>query len=335
MATLRNSKDIIKGSHLMVFMEDANGDLQPIAFATSHSFSKQLNTQEISCKDFGDVAAVLPQNYSWTMQTDNLYSINGYQAVNNAFKNMTKVLVYFGETNYRQTSTQASIVDVDVASDWSKEGFGEQGYAYITALDVTASAGENATLSATFVGVSELTESNTHYYDITKTGQYSMHFTVENSRTEVTKATQGTILYIIPDTGYSYNDHYLLEIFDSSLNEIEVTWDDTEGYWYFEMPASNVIISLIKLYRLQKSSDPSLNPDKYHFADENLSEILNLSYLKPNTLIFAIPVTGYTYEDGGDFRVLSASTNVTWDSVNKYWYFLMPPQNITTELEKL
>ena len=160
MATLRNSTDIIKGSHLMVFIDD-NGTFKPIAFATSHTFSKQLNTQEISCKDFGDVAAVLPQNYSWTMQTDNLYSINGYQAVNNAFKDMAKVLVYFGETNYRQTSTQASIVDVDVASDWSKEGFGEQGYAYITALDVTASAGENATFSATFTGTGTLTEVTT------------------------------------------------------------------------------------------------------------------------------------------------------------------------------
>lgn len=331
---LRQQTDIIKGSRLMIFMEVLS-ELTPIGFATNHLFSKQLNTIEISSINDGSYNALLPQNYSWTMQTDNLYSINGYKLLHYAFKAKRKVLVCFGESNYNQTQIQDSIVDVNGASDWEPDGFVEQGYAYITSLEVTSSAGENATLSATFVGISELTESNTHYYDITKTGQYSMYFTVENSRTEVTKATQGTILYIIPDTGYSYNDHYLLEIFDSSLNEIEVTWDDTEGYWHFEMPASNVIISLIKLYRLQKSSDPLLNPDKYHFTDENLTEILDSTYLKSGTLIFAIPVTGYTYEDGGRFRVVNASTNVTWDSVNKYWYFLMPTQNTVTQLEKL
>ena len=160
MATLRNSTDIIKGSHLMVFIDD-NGTFKPIAFATSHTFSKQLNTQEISCKDFGDVAAVLPQNYSWTMQTDNLYSIDGYKAVNDAFKNMTKVKVYFGESTYNQTQAQSSIVDVDSATDWAIAGFGEKGDAYITALDVTASAGENATFSATFTGTGTLTEVTT------------------------------------------------------------------------------------------------------------------------------------------------------------------------------
>lgn len=331
---LRQQTDIIKGSRLMIFMEVLS-ELTPIGFATNHLFSKQLNTIEISSINDGSYNAILPQNYSWTMQTDNLYSINGYKLLHYAFKAKRKVLVCFGESNYNQTQIQDSIVDVNGASDWEPDGFVEQGYAYITSLEVTSAAGENATLSATFVGISELTESNLHYYDITKNGQYSMHFTVENSRTEVTKATQGTILYIIPDTGYSYNDHYLLEIFDSSLNEIEVTWDDTEGYWYFEMPASNVIISLIKLYCLQKSSDPLLNPDKYHFTDENLTEILDSTYLKSSTLIFAIPVTGYTYEDGGRFRVVNASTNVTWDSVNEYWYFLMPTQNTVTQLEKL
>lgn len=166
MATLRNSTDIIKGGHLMVFMQ-ISGTYKPIAFATSHSMSKQLNTNEIACKDFGDVAAVIPQNYSWTMQTDNLYSIDGYKAINDVFKNMTKVKVYFGESTYKQINpttgqaeAQASIVDVDGAQEWGLDGFGEEGDAYITALDVTASAGENATFSATFTGSGTLTEVN-------------------------------------------------------------------------------------------------------------------------------------------------------------------------------
>ena len=150
----------------MVFMKETRegnaryGQLIPIAFATSHSFSKTLNTSEVTCKDFGDTAAVLPQNYSWTMQTDNLYSIDGYQMINYAFKNMKKVKVYFGETTYDQTQAQASIVDVNNAQDWGLAGFGEEGDAYITSLDVTASAGENATFSATFTGSGTLTEVN-------------------------------------------------------------------------------------------------------------------------------------------------------------------------------
>lgn len=152
MATLRNNSDVIKGGHLMVFVADASGNLNPIGFATSHTLSKTLNTQQISTKDHGDSAAVLPQNISWEITTENLYSLNGYQALNNAFKEMKEVTVYFGESTYAQNTAQASIVGVDGATDWAPTGFGESGYAYITSLDVTAAAGDNATFSATFTG---------------------------------------------------------------------------------------------------------------------------------------------------------------------------------------
>lgn len=154
------SNQIIKGSHLMVLIdvvENGISTLKPIAFSTSHTLSKQLNTTEINCKDYGDAAAIVPQNYSWTMQTDNLYSIDGYEVINTIFNNKEKVTVYFGETNYNNAG-QESIVDKADSNptEWEKEGFGEQGYAYITALDVTASAGENATFSATFTGTGTL-----------------------------------------------------------------------------------------------------------------------------------------------------------------------------------
>lgn len=159
MAKLRESKDIIKGSKIMVFLQ-VEGALKPIAFATSHSFQKQLNTQDITCKDFGDVAAVIPQNYTWTMTTDNLYSVAGYKMVNDAFKQMKQVTVYFGASSYSQDTTQESIVDAEDATEWTTSGFGEQGLAYITDLQVTAQAGENATMSATFTGTGTLTEIN-------------------------------------------------------------------------------------------------------------------------------------------------------------------------------
>ena len=159
MAKLRETKDIIKGSKLMVFIKNDKA-LVPIAFATSHSFQKQLNTQPITCKDFGDVEAILPQNYTWTMSTDNLYSVNGYKQINDAFKQMKKVTVYFGSSNYSNETTQDSIVDVEGATEWTTSSFGEQGDAYITDLQVTAQAGENATFTATFTGTGTLTEIN-------------------------------------------------------------------------------------------------------------------------------------------------------------------------------
>ena len=236
MATLRNSTDIIKGGHLMVFVEK-NGTLTPIGFATSHSFSKTLNTQEISCKDFGDVAAVLPQNYSWTMQTDNLYSINGYKDLNNAFKNMEKVLVYFGETNYRQTSVQESIVDVEDAQEWRKEGFGEQGYAYITSLDVTATSGENATFSATFTGTGNLTEVETPIpYEVALLGSATVlsHITLSDTMAEPNETVTAT-----PDSATYYGPYYTC-----TSNQVTPAWNTGSHYWSFTMPNRDVTLTL-------------------------------------------------------------------------------------------
>ena len=139
--------DIIKGGHLMVFVNST-----PIAFATSHTFNKTLNTQEISTKDHGDFAAILPQNISWEITTENLYSLTDYQTLNNTFKNKQEVTVAFGESTYSQSTTQEGIVGVAQATNWALGSFYESGKAYITSLNVTAGAGENATFSATFTG---------------------------------------------------------------------------------------------------------------------------------------------------------------------------------------
>lgn len=141
--------DIIKGGHLMIFMNGA-----PLAFATSHTLSKTLNTNEISTKDHGDFAAIVPQNISWEATTENLYSLVGYQALNNAFNTMQPVTIYFGETSYDNTAVENGIVGT--AETWTTAGFGETGDAYISSLQVTAGAGDNATFTATFTGTGKL-----------------------------------------------------------------------------------------------------------------------------------------------------------------------------------
>lgn len=151
-----SNADIIKGGRLMIFLDDA-----PIAFSTSSTLSKNMNTQQVSTKDHGDFEAVIPQNITWEITTENLYSLQGYTALNTAFNAMKEVTVYFGESNYSQSTTQGSIVGNEPPSqNWTKEGFGETGKAYITSLQVTAGSGENATFSATFSGNGSLSVVN-------------------------------------------------------------------------------------------------------------------------------------------------------------------------------
>lgn len=165
-----SNSDIIKGGHLMVLVDD-----NPIAFATSHSLSKTLNTQEVATKDHGDFAAVLPQNITWEVTTENLYSLTSYQDLNDAFNSRSLVDLYFGETTYSQTNVQNSLVVQEGSAtgvNWLASGFGEVGKAYITSLSVTAAAGENATFSATFTGSGSLsvqTSTNTATNTVTNT----------------------------------------------------------------------------------------------------------------------------------------------------------------------
>lgn len=151
MAALRSNTDIIKGSKLMVFLNDA-----PIAFATSHSLSITVNTTEVSTKDHGDFPSVIGNNITWEITTENLYSDNAESALWAAMKTMQPVTVKFAASNYKNETSQKGIVGVDSATEWTVEKAIASGKALITSLSVNAPSGDNATLSATFTGVGEL-----------------------------------------------------------------------------------------------------------------------------------------------------------------------------------
>lgn len=153
MAALRNNNEIVKGATLMVFL---NGEA--IAFATSHSFNKTLNTNEVSTKDHGDWTALIAGNISWEATTENLYSTNGWTAVNTAFKTKEPVTIAFGPTaNYNNGN---GIVDPNGGeNNYTPAQTGvEYGKALITSLQVTAAAGDNATFTATFTGTGALSD---------------------------------------------------------------------------------------------------------------------------------------------------------------------------------
>ena len=150
--------DIIKGSKLMVFIGDS-----PIAFATSHSLNLTMNTTEVSSKDHGDFPAVIAQNISWEVTTENLYSDAGQTALWNAMKTMQPVTIKFAEaSNYSNTSAQQGIVGVQGAQGWTVDTSHiiASGTALVTSLSVNAPAGDNATISATFTGSGSLDQAN-------------------------------------------------------------------------------------------------------------------------------------------------------------------------------
>ena len=152
MSVLRSNTDIIKGSKLMVFLNDA-----PIAFATSHSLSITVNTSEVSTKDHGDFPSVIGNNITWEITTENLYSDNAESALWAAMKTMQPVTVKFAPaSNYNNATSQKGIVGVESATEWAAGTAIASGKALITSLSVNAPAGDNATLSATFTGVGEL-----------------------------------------------------------------------------------------------------------------------------------------------------------------------------------
>lgn len=179
MANLSNT-DIIKGSKLMVFIEG-----QPVGMATSHSLSMTLNTTEVSTKDHGDFKAIVPQDISWELSAENLYTNAGKKTYMDAMSNMTKVTVQFVNTNYNNTK-ERGILDnqsssgyqststaepIGSAENWTVGIQGPQGpqaipvggeviaegQAYITSFNINAAAGDNATMSVTFTGVGALT----------------------------------------------------------------------------------------------------------------------------------------------------------------------------------
>lgn len=151
MAGIRNNNQIIKGSKLMVFLND-----EPIAFSTSSSLSLTMNTTEVSTKDHGDFPSTIGQSITWEITTENLYSGEAEGPLWNAMKTMQPVTVQFAPaSNYSNTSAQQGLL-TDDQSNWTAGTAIASGEALITSLSVNAPAGDNATMSATFTGVGAL-----------------------------------------------------------------------------------------------------------------------------------------------------------------------------------
>ena len=152
MAGIRNYSDIIKGSTLMVFIGD-----KPVGFATQHNLSVSLATTEVSCKDSGDFNSVTPQNITWEVTAENLYSDAGEATYMAAITNKTKVSLKFAKAGNYAPAGEQGVLGPDGHEEWTVGTVIAQGEAYLTSFQINAPSGENATMSVTFTGLGALT----------------------------------------------------------------------------------------------------------------------------------------------------------------------------------
>ena len=121
-----------------------------LAFATSHSLSLSSNTLDIASKDHGYWGASKVGKLSWEITSENLYTEEGYAALQEAWANKTEVTLIWGKpSDYKPEGIVGGTSDA-----WTAPTAGYYtGKAIITSLSVNAATGDNTTFSATFTGV--------------------------------------------------------------------------------------------------------------------------------------------------------------------------------------
>ena len=169
MALPLQNTDMIPGSSLMVFVKEG-ANYKAIAFANSHQFSTSLNTSDVQTKDHGSYPGKVVNGITWQVTTENIYCTNTSGGTNGPQSSFSLMSLY-------STHAPVHIVFTD-ASNFNTAPGGEQGIvggasghqywtadtttiiaegdALITDLQINASAGENATISATFTGTGNL-----------------------------------------------------------------------------------------------------------------------------------------------------------------------------------
>ncbi len=143
--------DIVKGSVLMVFVNE-----KAIGFATSHSLNLTTNTTEISTKDHGSFPSVAPQNVTWEVTAENLYSDAGEKTYMDAILNMTPVHIKFAKASNYNNEYEPGIVGNKESKTWTAGTVITEGDAIVSSFSINAPSGDNATMSVTFTGTGAL-----------------------------------------------------------------------------------------------------------------------------------------------------------------------------------
>lgn len=155
--------DIVKGGQLMVFVGGKS-----IAAATNHTLSLNVDTVDSSNKDLagGKWASEEPDKINWSMTTENLFTFDNtvgknYDDLMGILISRQKVDIVFALAATLENYSDETVTEVPTGG-WVKSTTQKwySGQAYITALDVNAQNGENATFTATFTGAGALVQNN-------------------------------------------------------------------------------------------------------------------------------------------------------------------------------
>lgn len=145
------NSDIVKGSKLMVFL-----DSKVIGFGTSDSLNLTTNTTDVSTKSHGTFPSVVPQNVTWEVTSENLYSDAGEKTYMDAMLNMTPVHIKFAKAQNYNNEYEPGIVGTTESKTWTVGDVITEGDAIITSFSINAPSGDNATMSVTFTGTGAL-----------------------------------------------------------------------------------------------------------------------------------------------------------------------------------
>lgn len=143
--------NIIKGTDLMLFVKGSGSTYNTIAFATSCQLTVNAASLETSSKDSGKWTSKQASKLSWSMTSDNLFTIEEFNTVFDKLVARTPIEVIF---------TLCTNADSDTgmpSEGWKKDdGKGYKGTAIITALSANAADNENATFNISLEGCSAL-----------------------------------------------------------------------------------------------------------------------------------------------------------------------------------
>lgn len=139
---------IIKGRDLMLFDKDGHS----YAFATSHTFTMNAETADVSSKDHGIWGASEVSRYTWSISSENLYTTEGYNEMFDSLIAGEPITVRFG-LKTPQTDNTKNVADGETALPyWTADNVYLEGKAIITSLVANANNGENATYSIELTG---------------------------------------------------------------------------------------------------------------------------------------------------------------------------------------
>ena len=142
---------ILRGNDLMIFKDTtgAGTAYKALAFSTSCQLSLTGNTLETSSKDGGKWTSKAVSKLSWSLTTDNLYSVEDFNALVNSWISREELTVAFS------VCTNADS-DTGLPADGWKIGGGYTGKVVITSITANAPDNDNATYSVTLEGTGAL-----------------------------------------------------------------------------------------------------------------------------------------------------------------------------------